>query len=54
MREFPGGTAGERSGIVTAGARAAVVVWVPSLAQELPYAKKKKGEKKKLVRMSAL
>lgn len=53
MREFPGGTAGERSGIVTAGARAAVVVWVPSLAQELPYAKKKR-RKKKLVRMSAL
>lgn len=46
MREFPGGTAGERSGIVTAGARAAVVVWVPSLAQELPYAKKKKEKKK--------
>ena len=45
--EFSGGTAGYGSIIVTAVARVTAVVWVCSLAQELPHAvgmaKKKKN-----------
>ena len=44
--EFPCGTMGEVSGIVTAAAQVVAVAWVQSLAGELPYvsgvAKRKK------------
>ena len=46
--EFPYGTAGKGSGIVTARDQVAAVVWVRALAWELPYAMgAAKQEKKK-------
>ena len=51
MVEFPCGTAGWGSDVVAAVAWAAAVVWLQSLARELPYAmsaaKKKRSEKRK-------
>ena len=38
LQEFYCGTAGYRSGVVTAAAWVAAVVWVQSLARELPRA----------------
>ena len=51
--EFPWGTAGQGSRVITAAAQAAAMAWVPSLARELPLLwtwtkKKKKKERKKL------
>ena len=49
--EFPWGTAGQGSRVITAAAQAAAMAWVPSLAWELPllwtWTKKKKEERKK-------
>ena len=51
LQEFYCGTAGYRSGVVTAAAWVAAVVWVQSLTQEVLYPsgtdKKKKKKKKK-------
>ena len=51
---LPCGSVGYGSSVVTAAAQAAIVVWVPFLAHELPHAsgtaqkrKKKKKKKKK-------
>ena len=48
--EFPWGTAGQGSRVITAAAQAAAMAWVPSLAWELPllwtWTKKKKKKKK--------
>ena len=46
LREVFGGAAGEGSGIITTVARV-TVVWVQSLAQELPHAMDKAKKKKK-------
>ena len=49
LLEFPGGSVGEGSGIVTTVALVTAEAWVRSLAWELPHAmkvaKKKKGGK---------
>ena len=45
LQEFYCGTAGYRSGVVTAAAWVAAVVWVQSLARELPHAART-GKKK--------
>ena len=38
LKMFPGGLAVKGSGVVTAGARVAAVVWVQSMARELLHA----------------
>ena len=53
--EFPYGTAGKGSGIVTARDQVAAVVWVRALAWELPYAMgAAKQEKKKILSLQGV
>ena len=42
IREFPGSLASEGSGVVTAVVLVTALMWVRSLAQELPHAKREK------------
>lgn len=44
--EFPWGTAGQGSRVITAAAQAAAMAWVPSLARELPHATVRPKERK--------
>ena len=44
--EFPGGSAGERAGIVTAKVQVTAIAWIWSLAQEFLHAEGRAKNKK--------